>query len=57
MVAAIMNGAHMVRVHDVRRMKKAIAVADAIVYGEPLTTDHCEERRDEETHERPAGSA
>lgn len=33
LVAAIVNGAHMVRVHDVRGMKKAIAVADAIVYG------------------------
>ena len=34
MVAAIMNGARVVRVHDVRGMKKAIAVADAIVYGQ-----------------------
>jgi dihydropteroate synthase len=33
MTAAIMNGAHMVRVHEVPQMKKAIAVADAIVYG------------------------
>ena len=38
LTAAIMNGAHMVRVHDVRGMKKAIAVADAIVYGHDTVT-------------------
>jgi dihydropteroate synthase len=34
MVMAIMNGAHMVRVHDVYEMKKAVTMADAIVYGQ-----------------------
>jgi len=34
MVAAIMNGASMVRIHDIQKMKRAITVADAIVHGQ-----------------------
>jgi dihydropteroate synthase len=29
--AAIMNGAHVIRVHDVKAMKKVAAMADAIL--------------------------
>jgi len=31
-VAAILNGAHIVRVHDVAAMKKVVAVADALLH-------------------------
>ena len=33
--AAIMNGSHIVRVHDVEAMRKVVAVADAICGGMP----------------------
>jgi dihydropteroate synthase len=33
--AAIMRGAHMVRVHDVKTMKRVVDIADAIIRGRP----------------------
>jgi dihydropteroate synthase len=44
--AAVLSGAHLVRVHDVKAAREVVAIADAIRGGLPIASNHKQEKSD-----------